>query len=398
LQYPRIARFLALARLPFSSSPARLILAVKRMTMCAMKWTTALLIVIPLLTCGAVAAGADKSLTTTGNEKTEYPITAGTKGGLPPYPKIDLATVYEVDPNWPQRPGDVETGETPGVAVDKEDNVYVFVRAKPPVQVYSADGKFLRAWGGDFVGKAHHIKIDPNDGNIWIADVASHVVRKCTPEGKVLLTLGTPGQRGIDAKHLNLPCDMAISPAGDVFVADGYGNSRVVHFDKDGKFVKAWGSMGVGPRQFSIVHAIAMDSRGRLYVADRNNIRVQIYSQEGELLDSWKDILVPWGFWITDQDEVWVCGSSPMPWITHAKYPTAPLGCPPKDQLFMRFDTTGKLRQLWTVPKGEDGNEKPGELNWLHAIALDSRGNIYAGDIIGRRVQKFVRKAGKAGE
>src|SRR5439155_1070747 len=165
--------------------------------------------------------------------------------------------------------------------------------------------------------------------------------------------------------------------------------------DSLGHFVKAWGSMGVRPLQFSIPHAIAMDSAGRLYVADRNNVRVQVYSQSGELLDSWKDILVPWGFCMTAGDQLWACGSSPMPWVRDPKYPGAPLGCPPNDQLFMRFDAaSGKLLQLWTIPKGEDGKEQPGELNWLHAIAVDSKGNIYAGDIIGKRVQKFIRKPG----
>jgi hypothetical protein len=327
-------------------------------------------------------------------KKTPYPLVDPLKLTLPDYPRVNLATTYEVDPTWPQRPKDCGVGETPGVAVDKHDNVYVFVRAKPPVQVYTADGKFLRSFGGDFITKPPHIKIDERDGgNVWLADVAGHTVRKCTPDGKLLLTLGTPDERGVDERHLNMPCDMVTSPAGDVFVADGYGNARVVHFDKSGKFVKAWGSMGVGPRHFSIPHAIAIDSKGRLYVADRNNNRVQVYSQDGELLDSWKDVLVPWGFWMTARDELWVCGSSPMPWITVPKYADAPLGCPPKDQLFMRFDIDGKLRQLWTVPKAEDGKEKPGELNWLHGMALDSNGNIYAGDIIGKRVQKFVRKA-----
>ena len=327
-----------------------------------------------------------------------YPIARQTNSALPDYPRIDLATVYEVDPNWPQRPPECKTGETAGVAIDKDDNVYVFVRADPPVQVYRAgDGKFVRAWGKDFVGSAHHIKIDA-EGNVWIADVKLNVVRKCTPDGKVLLTLGTEGERGIDEKHLNMPTDMAIAPAGDIFVSDGYGNSRVVHFDKDGKFIKAWGSMGVKPREFSIPHAIVMDSKGRLYVADRNNVRVQVYSQEGELLDSWNNILVPWGFCITPKDEIWICGSSPMPWVNDPKYPHYPLGCPPKDQLFMRFDTAGKLNELWTVPKGEDGKEKAGDLNWVHCIALDSQGNIFAGDIRGKRIQKFVRKAGGRGD
>jgi hypothetical protein len=281
----------------------------------------------------------------------------------------------------------------PGVAVDADDNVWVFTRAKPPVQVYSPEGKLLRSWGSDWVQTAHQIKFD-QEGNVWLADAGLHVVCKCTPEGKVLLTIGTPGERGVDERHLNMPTDMVVSPqTGDVFIADGYGNSRVARFDREGKFIKAWGTMGTGRLQFSIPHAIEMDAKGRLYVADRNNIRIQVYDQEGALLDSWKDVVTPWSFWMPPgRDELWVCGSSPMQWVTDPKFPTAPLGCPPKDQVFMRFNLEGKLEQLWTVPKGEDDHEKPGELNWLHGMALDSKGNIYAGDIIGKRVQKFVLK------
>jgi len=139
-------------------------------------------------------------------------------------------------------------------------------------------------------------------------------------------------------------------------------------------------------------HSIVCDSHGRLYVADRNNVRIQVFSPQGKLLAVWKDILVPWGLWVSPKDEIWACGSSPMPWRLDPKYPTAPLGCPPKDQVLMKFNTDGKLLQLWTVPKGEDGQEKPGELNWVHGIALDSKQNIYCGDIIGKRLQKFVPK------
>jgi 6-bladed beta-propeller protein len=185
-----------------------------------------------------------------------------------------------------------------------------------------------------------------------------------------------------------MPTDMAITPAGDVYVSDGYGNARVVHFDKNGKFVKAWGKPGTKPGEFSIPHSIAVDSKGRLYVADRNNVRIQVFDADGKFLEEWRDLLVPWGLAMTKDDELWACGSSPMPWRDE----DTTLGCPPKDQVFMRFNTSGKILQVWTVPKGEDGKEKPGELNWVHAIALDSQGNLYAGDINGKRAQKFVRQ------
>lgn len=312
------------------------------------------------------------------------------KGKTPDYPRRNMSPSYEVDPAWPQKPNGFQWAAMPGIAVDDKDQIWIFTRSTPPIQVYTPEGKLVRAWGDKTIGSAHHIKID-HEGNVWVADIGFHIIRKFNPYGEILLTIGTPGVPGEDETHMDKPTDMAIAPNGDVFVSDGYGNNRVVHFDATGKFIKAWGQMGTGPDQFSLPHAIAMDSAGRLYVADRNNVRVQVYNQEGKLLDSWSDVIVPWGFWVTPKDEVWVCGSSPMPWREDPAYPGAPLSCPPRDQLVMKFDTSGRVRQLWTIPKGEDGKEKPGDVNWLHAVALDSKGNMYLGDIIGKRAQKFVR-------
>ncbi|MCA9056574.1 MAG: 6-bladed beta-propeller [Planctomycetaceae bacterium] len=309
---------------------------------------------------------------------------------LPPFPRINLAPWYEVDTGWPKKPAGFDWEAMPGIAVDQQDNIYIFTRSKPPVQVYRPDGTFVRAWGDDTIGNAHHIKID-HDGNVWVADIGLHIIRKFSPDGDILMTLGTEGVKGEDESHLNKPTDMAIARSGDVFVSDGYGNNRVVHFNPQGKFVKAWGQMGIGPRDFSLPHAIEVDSQGRIYVADRNNVRVQIYDQSGKLLDSWANVIVPWGFCMLENDELWVCGSSPMPWLEHPDYPGAPLSCPPRDQLVMKFNTFGRALELWTIPKGEDGHEQPGDVNWLHTVAVDSKGNLYLGDIIGKRAQKFVR-------
>ena len=305
----------------------------------------------------------------------------------PAYPKVTLSTWYKVDPTWPARPASCAWGDVPGVAVDAKDQVWVYTRAAPPVQVYQADGKFVRSWGEGQIRSAHHIRF-ARDGNVWLADVGDHAVYQFTPEGKLLRTLGTKGVAGDDASHFNQPTDMAVTPAGDVFVSDGYGNSRVARFDRQGNFVKAWGRLGTKPGEFSLVHSITLDSKGRLYVADRNNARVQVFDQDGRFLAQWKDLVVPWGLWMTPADEVWVCGSSPMEWRPGDEN----CGIPPKDQLFLKLDTEGRVLQLWTIPKGEDGREKAGELNWVHGIAADSRGNLYAGDIKGKRAQKFVRQ------
>jgi len=292
----------------------------------------------------------------------------------------ELAKSHQVDADWPNRPDNVRWGQTPGVAVDAKDQVWVFTRGKPPIQVYDAGGKYLRGFGADVVGTAHYIRFDPA-GNVWVADMGKHVVLQFTPEGKLLKTLGTPGEPGDDETHLNKPTDMAILPSGEVFVSDGYGNRRIVHFDKSGKFVKQWGKAGDGPGRFALPHAIAADSKGNLYVADRENARVQVFDTDGKLLSIWNNVITPWGIFVTAKDEIWICGSSVTGKIT-----------PPPDQVLIRFDATGKPQQTLTIPKGEDGKEKPGEVNWLHAVAIDSKGNIYTSDIRGKRAQKYVPK------
>jgi sugar lactone lactonase YvrE len=302
------------------------------------------------------------------------------------YPAVDLAIDYVVDAKWPQRPDDMTWGHVPGIAVDASDNVYVFTRGKNPVQVYDKTGKFLRAWGKD-IGSSHHLKIDP-DGNIWISDIVHHVVQKYSPDGKLLMTLGTKGDAGRDKTHFYMPTDMAIAKNGDIYVSDGYGNARVVHFDAKGTYINEWGQLGHAPGQFSIPHAIAIDSQDRLYVADRNNARIQVFDAKGKFLAEWRNLIIPWGFHMTKKDELWVCGSSTTQW----RKEDTNLGVPPRDQIFMKFDTTGKLLQFFTLPKGFDGLERPGEVNWVHCIALDSAGNIYLGDIQGRKAQKFVMR------
>jgi hypothetical protein len=306
-----------------------------------------------------------------------------------PYPRVDMAIGYEVDPAWPQEPDPKGSAAVPGVTVDDHDQVWVFARGNPAVRVYDTRGRLIRSWG-EGIGRAHYLRFD-GDGNVWTTDVGRHLVQKFTPEGKLLLTLGTDGVAGCDEKHFNMPTDVAFAPNGDLFISDGYGNARVVHFDKEGKFIKTWGKLGTRPGEFSLPHSIAIDSQQRLYVADRNNARVQVFRTDGTFITEWRNILVPWGIQITKRDEIWICGSAPMRW---PKEPSKPFGYPPKDQLIMRFNTEGKVLQLWTLPKGPDeGGTKPGEVSWLHGLGVDSRGNLYLGDIKGQRAQKFIRLA-----
>lgn len=304
-----------------------------------------------------------------------------------------VVTVYDVDPNWPQRPDEVSgKGWVSGLAVDAEDRVWMFRKSDDPVQVYTAAGDFVRTWGRGLFLNPHQLRID-HEGNVWVADFGFHVVQKFTPEGKLLLTLGVRGEKGEDERHFNMPTDMAITPSGDIFVSDGYGNRRIVHFTKEGKFVKTFGTAGGRPGQFVLPHAIVADANGVLYIADRNSGRIQLFNQDGKFLDQWSNVLMPWGLSMTRDNELWVCGSSPHWWYRHGVYPEY------KDQVLMRFANNGRVLQTWTLPLGDIGANKeqpdtsrlkPGETVGAHCIAQDSQGNVYVGDIYGERAQKFV--------
>lgn len=306
-----------------------------------------------------------------------------------PYPKINLAVGYQVDPAWPRKPAGFAWRVMTGVAVDAQDRVWTLNAVDPPVQVYDSEGKLLDSWGSGLFKAPHFIRID-HEGNVWTADYLQHTVRKFSPKGQLLLTLGTPDTPGCDETHFNMPTDMAITPTGDVFVTDGYGNNRIVHFDAQGRFIKAWGELGVGPGMLSQPHSIALDSKGRLYVGERNNCRVQVFDQQGNSLAQWRNLVNPWGIWITPSDEVYVCGSSPARWTERGN-----LGNPPNDQLVIKFNTDGRALELWTFPMADPAKQIPGTIDWIHAIAVDSKGNLYLGDVAdesqSHRIQKFIR-------
>lgn len=305
------------------------------------------------------------------------------------YPKINLAVGYEVDPSWPKKPDSIKWRYVTGVAVDKQDRIWTINAVDPPVQVYDRDGKLLDSWGTGQFTLPHYLRID-GDGNVWAADFKQHTVRKFTPKGELLLTLGVPKEAGNDEKHLNGPTDVAITPSGDVFVTDGYGNNRIMHFDKAGKFVKTWGKLGVGPGELSQPHSIVVDAKGLLYVAERNNCRIQIFDQNGKTLDQWRNLVNPWGLCLLPNDQLLVCGTSPKRWTERGN-----LGNPPTDQLVMKFDLEGHILELWTLPLAKPGEMLSGHLDWVHGIGADSQGNLYLSDVAddspAHRVQKFTR-------
>jgi hypothetical protein len=254
--------------------------------------------------------------------------------------------------------------------------------------------------------------VDP-EGNIWTTDIKSHLACKHSPEGKVLLTLGEAGRAGTDEKHFDRPTDVVVLPAGDIFITDGYGNRRVIHFDKTGKYINQWGEAGAKPGQFALPHSIVADTHGRLYVADRENARIQVFDTSGKLLAVWTNIITPWGLYMTKSDELWVCGSSAL----RASSPGAGAAdprveavrpakgqqearetasewavLPPPDQIVMKLSLQGQVLLRVPLVKTATPPGKAGELDWVHGLAVDSQGNLYLGDIQGQRAQKFVRK------
>lgn len=294
-----------------------------------------------------------------------------------------------VDPAWPRNsPAGHEWGEMSGLCLDHSGQIWAFHRGKVPVEIYSRGGELLRSWGEGQFGRPHQVRVD-HKGRIWMADAGQHVVRQYDVEGHLLRTLGTPGVAGNDESHFDQPTDVAVAPSGAIFVADGYGNDRIVKFDAEGRFVKAWGQKGEKPGEFDLPHAIAIDSKERLYVADRSNGRVQIFDGDGTFLAEWAGTMMPWHIVITPVDEVYVCGSSVMP-KPRLKLPGIPRGIPPKDQIVAKFDTAGRELARWSFPSGR----KPGALDWVHGMAVDADGSIYLGDIRGRRAQRFVPRGG----
>ncbi len=309
-----------------------------------------------------------------------------------PYPRIDTAQGYKADASWPkQQPkGGEWTAAMSGVAVAPDGNIWTINRGAIPIQVFTPAGALVKSWGQGMFRNAHTVRFD-REGGLWVIDTLSHTVRKFTPDGQVLLTIGTLNQAGEDATHLNEPNDVAFAPNGDIFISDGYGNDRVAVFDRHGKFLRAWGKLGTGSGEFSQPHSIAVDSRGRVYVADRNNARVQVFDAQGRFLAAWKNLITPWYIEITRADEIYVAGSSPMLWSE--KPASAPfLATPPKDQIIMKFSPDGRVHQLWVFPKGVDGKPPAGhgEVNWIHAIAVARDGALYTAEVEAKWAQKFI--------
>ena len=207
--------------------------------------------------------------------------------------------------HWAQLPPGETFGGVSGVAIDSQGALYAFRRDAGDVWVLDPVGRFLRAWGKGIAKRTHSIRVD-HEGFIWTTDSAGHQVKKFAPDGRLVVALGAYDVAGDGPDRFDGPTDVVVAPNGEFFVTDGYGNSRVVKFSRDGTYLKEWGTNGSGPGQFQLPHAIVMDSRGRLIVADRTNRRLQLFDTDGNFLTQWTHLGVPYGLYIAQDDTLYI--------------------------------------------------------------------------------------------
>ena len=288
-------------------------------------------------------------------------------------------------PGWGQLPEGWSLVEVAGVATDSRDNVYVFNRGEHPVIVFDSEGNFLDAWGESRFVWPHGLTIDANDF-LYLTDGKDHTVRKYTPQGQLLMTLGVSGQpgdtglKGFDYRTIqrggppfNYPTNVAVGRHGELYVSDGYGNARVHKFSPEGALVQSWGEPGSERGQFNVPHGIAVDRQDRVIVADRENSRLQFFSATGEFLEEWTDVTRPCQVFADSGGRIFVaelgmrCGL--WPWLDRpANAPAARVSV---------FDPQGELLARWgnEDPMAPDGFYAP------HDIWLDSRGSLYIGEV-----------------
>jgi DNA-binding beta-propeller fold protein YncE len=321
---------------------------------------------------------------------------------------------YEADDRWAKLPAGRGWHEVAAVATDSRDRVFVFNRGDEPVMVFDRDGTFLDSWGEGLFARPHGLFIGPDDA-VYCTDDLGHTVRKFTPDGRLVLTLGVDGRpsdtgaTSVDFRTIlragppfHYPTNLAVSGEGELFVSDGYGNARVHRFSPDGRLRLSWGEPGDGPAQFRVPHGIAVDRRGTVFVADRENSRIQLFAPDGTYRAEWTDVARPCQVFIDGDGDVYVAelGYRAGMWPgTTAPSPDAPGG------RVSVFDRHGTLRARWG---GGDDPCAPGDFFAPHGIWADSRGDLYVAEVAvsagGNRglvsptchtLQKFVRLGGR---
>ncbi len=261
-------------------------------------------------------------------------------------------------------------GEVSGVAVNSKGHIFVFHRGQMPLMEFDNRGRFVRGLLDGIITHAHGLRVDSND-NLWLTDDSDHFVLKVSPEGRILMVFGRKGRAGESDPRLgilfNRPTDVAVNSRGEIFVTDGYGNSRVVKFDRTGRFLKTWGKKGKAPGEFDTPHAVVIDAQDHVYVADRENGRIQVFDSEGNFLREWGGLKNPQGLFITANQFLYVADGYA--------------------NRILKMDLNGKILGIF----GEEG-KWAGQFGIPHALAVGEREEIYAAELLNWRVQKFEIK------
>lgn len=307
---------------------------------------------------------------------------------------------YRPDDDWGRLPGDREWGAVTGVMPAPDGGLWVLERCgqnscldRPgvdPVLKLDAEGNLVKSFGAGLFSWPHGFFLD-HEGHVWVADAEGfqetedgkgHAVYKFSPGGELLMTLGEPGVPGSDTAHFTRPSDVVVAPTGVIYVVDGHGadgNNRVVAFDADGTFLREWGGTGVAYGEFRDPHALAIDSRGRVFVGDRGNSRIQIFTPEGEFLEAWTQFGRPSGLYITDDDVILVADSE-----SNVRR---------NQRGWARGIRIGSARDGWVrafIPDDTETDPDASSTSGAEWAAMDAEGNVYGGEIGPRNLQRWV--------
>lgn len=300
----------------------------------------------------------------------------------------ERALTFELIPNWEQLPDGWSHGDVAGVATDSHDRVYVFNRSEHPLIVYDRDGTFLSSWGEGVFTRPHGITI--HQDVVYCADDTDHTVRAFTLDGQLLHTLGNenqPSDSGYNAsvEHnltsikrgsgpFNRPTRLSVAPNGELYVSDGYGNARIHRFAADGTLIQSWGEPGEQPGQFNLPHSVWVHADGRVFVCDRENDRIQIFSPDGEFLTMWTNVTRPGDLFI-DRDENVYIGE-----MSHVAGGFSMAGKPTPENRHSKMsvrDMDGRILTSW----GNEDPCEPGSFASPHGLWLDSHGDLYVAEV-----------------
>ena len=308
-------------------------------------------------------------------------------------PTLEIETIvgsgefkYSALIGWEKLPLGWSFLEAIGVATDSQDRVYVFNRGEHPIIVLGPEGNFLGSWGEGHFVRPHGIYIGPDD-MLYLSDDRDHTVHKYTTDGERLLTLGTSGHpsdtgvQGWDYRTLtqvglpfNMPTNLALSPDGEIYVSDGYGNARIHKFSPEGELLFSFGESGSGPGQFQLPHGIGVDSQGVVFVADRENNRLQLFSSAGEFVEEWTDLVRPCDLFLDGKDNVFVAELGEIAGL----FPGVSQKPDARGAQVSIFDRQGRIQSRF------GGGSEPcssGDFFAAHDVWVDSQQSLYVGEV-----------------